>query len=203
MKRTKEDANVTRQDILKASLQVFSQYGYEATKLEDIAEAAKVTRGAIYHHFGGKAGLYNALVDQIILRLNGVAEEAIETGGSVLDIMQRVFVQVLVSIEQDSEFRAIHELILRRPISDPAVEESQQRRLEGDKQTIALIEESFQDAIDNGEVRADVHPRTVALTMLALQNGLLTLWFVDQTLFSLKDEAERVVDIFLRGIAAK
>ena len=203
MKRTKEDANVTRQDILKASLQVFSQYGYEATKLEDIAEAAKVTRGAIYHHFGGKAGLYNALVDQIILRLNGVAEDAIETGGSVLDIMQRVFVQVLVSIEQDSEFRAIHELILRRPISDPAVEESQQRRLEGDKQTLALIEESFQDAIDNGEVRADVHPRTVALTMLALQNGLLTLWLVDQTLFSLKDEAERVVDIFLRGIAAK
>ncbi|MCK5430999.1 MAG: TetR family transcriptional regulator [Anaerolineales bacterium] len=53
----------TRQDLLAAALTVFSNKGYEAARLEDIAEMAGVTRGAIYFHFGNKAGLFMALVE--------------------------------------------------------------------------------------------------------------------------------------------
>ena len=62
MRRTKEEAAQTRQDLLAAALTIFSQKGYEAARLEDIAEMAGVTRGAIYFHFGNKAGLFMALV---------------------------------------------------------------------------------------------------------------------------------------------
>ena len=62
MRRTKEEAEQTRQDLLDAALTVFSQKGYTATRLEDVARAAGVTRGAIYHHFGSKAELYSALI---------------------------------------------------------------------------------------------------------------------------------------------
>jgi len=58
MRRTKEEAAQTRQELLDAALTVFSQEGYEAARLQDIAQAAAVTRGAIYHHFGNKAGLF-------------------------------------------------------------------------------------------------------------------------------------------------
>jgi TetR/AcrR family acrAB operon transcriptional repressor len=49
MRRTKEDAEQTRQDLLDAALTIFSKKGYTATRLEDIAKVAGVTRGAIYH----------------------------------------------------------------------------------------------------------------------------------------------------------
>jgi len=62
MKRTQEEAAKTRQDLLDAALQVFSQQGYQAARLQDIAKAAGVTRGAIYHHFGSKAELFNTLM---------------------------------------------------------------------------------------------------------------------------------------------
>ena len=62
MRRTKEEAAVTRATLLKAALAVFSSKGYDATTLDDIASAAKVTRGAIYWHFKSKADLYNTLI---------------------------------------------------------------------------------------------------------------------------------------------
>ena len=43
MRRTKEDADLTHQSLLNAALEVFSQKGYDASRLEDVAEAAGVT----------------------------------------------------------------------------------------------------------------------------------------------------------------
>ncbi len=51
MRRIKEEADKTRQAILEAALTVFSKQGYHPARLQDIAEAADVTRGAIYHYF--------------------------------------------------------------------------------------------------------------------------------------------------------
>ena len=68
MRRTKEDAALTRETVLDAALAVFSRQGYAATTLDHIAQEAGVTRGAIYWHFGGKAELYNALVEERFAR---------------------------------------------------------------------------------------------------------------------------------------
>ncbi len=57
MRKTKEEAAETRQALLRAALAVFSRQGYAATRLEDVAHEAGVTRGAIYWHFKSKADL--------------------------------------------------------------------------------------------------------------------------------------------------
>ena len=62
MRKTKEEAAITREQLLKKALAVFSKKGYSATTLQDIASEADVTRGAIYWHFGSKAKLYNTLI---------------------------------------------------------------------------------------------------------------------------------------------
>ena len=68
MRRTKEEAAVTRATVLKAALTVFSAKGYAAASLDDVAKTAKVTRGAIYWHFKSKADLYNTLVEELSAR---------------------------------------------------------------------------------------------------------------------------------------
>jgi AcrR family transcriptional regulator len=65
MRKTKEEAEITRQNLLKAALVVFSRRGYNATRLEDIADEAGVTRGALYHHFGDKESLFLAVFDAV------------------------------------------------------------------------------------------------------------------------------------------
>ena len=53
------------------------------------------------------------------------------------------------------------------------------------------------------EIRKEVDARDVALTLVGLQNGLLTLWLMDRQLFSLKDRAVSMAELFLRGISVQ
>jgi len=69
MRRTKADAAKTRENLLNAGLRVFRQKGYSATRLEDIAQEAGLTRGAIYWHFGNKLELYRALVEECTAKI--------------------------------------------------------------------------------------------------------------------------------------
>ena len=64
----------TRRELLDAAIACFSTEGYAATSLTDIGRRAEVTRGAVYHHFEGKAQLFEAVFDQLEreLRLAGL-----------------------------------------------------------------------------------------------------------------------------------
>lgn len=63
MRKTKEDMLITREKILQAGFECFDANGFEQTSLAAIAEAAGVTRGAIYWHFEDKKELFRAVVD--------------------------------------------------------------------------------------------------------------------------------------------
>ena len=62
-RRTKEDAQATRTALLDAAERVFQQRGVSRTSLNEIAQAAGVTRGALYWHFKDKAALFNAMME--------------------------------------------------------------------------------------------------------------------------------------------
>lgn len=68
MRKTKEEMLITREKIIQAGFDCFFQNGFEATSLTAVAQAAGVTRGAIYWHFEDKKALYRAVVDYTIER---------------------------------------------------------------------------------------------------------------------------------------
>ena len=68
-RRTKADAQTTRNNLLDAAEQLFLSRGVSHTSLNDIATAAGTTRGAIYWHFKDKADLFNAMMERVTLPL--------------------------------------------------------------------------------------------------------------------------------------
>jgi len=68
----------TRAKLIKAARQAFGTVGYAAASMDEFTAEAGLTRGALYHHFGGKEGLLRAVIVEIDAemseRLNGVAE---------------------------------------------------------------------------------------------------------------------------------
>ncbi len=60
-RKTKQEAQETRQHILDVALRLFSQQGVSSTSLGEIAKAAGVTRGAIYWHFKDKSDLFSEI----------------------------------------------------------------------------------------------------------------------------------------------
>jgi AcrR family transcriptional regulator len=62
-----EQAERTRSTLLRTGRRLFAQRGYDGVSAEEIVAAAKVTRGALYHHFaGGKEGLFRAVVEDVM-----------------------------------------------------------------------------------------------------------------------------------------
>jgi len=202
MRRTKEEAAVTRETLLKTALSVFSANGYSATTLEDIAREAGLTRGAIYWHFGSKAELYNTLLQQFSARGAIIAEQAIAEGGSVLEVLRRVFVRQMVLVEEDEEVRAVVELALFKMELSPELESGRQQQIRSGKQLIAQIADAVQQGIERGELRADLDAADIARAFLAFQNGAIQLWLVAPEAFSLKASAEAFAGIFIAGVRA-
>lgn len=202
MKRTKEEAAQTRQALLDAALQVFSHQGYQATRLQDIARTAGVTRGAIYHHFGSKAELFNTLMDEASAQESGVVEAAIAEGGNLVEIMARILRYSLALLEKDQRLRQIFELSLFKVGDDPELAEGQRKRAEQTGLLVAGTAAIMAQGIASGELRAGLDPTTVARAFIAYQNGVATLWLADREAFSLQAQAADFADIFMRGLAA-
>jgi len=203
MKRTKEEAAITREQLLSKALKVFSKKGYAATTLEDIARDAEVTRGAIYWHFGSKAELYNTLIREYSSRGNAIMQQAASEGGTLLDILRRVFVRQLQAVEEDPALRALMELYLFKTGLVPELEEGRQQQIESGIGLIEMITGIMGQGVELGLLRTDVEPKDMARAYLAFQNGLTQLWLTAPDQYSLKASAESFADILMAGLQAQ
>lgn len=200
MKRTKEEAALTRARLLKTALAVFSAKGYAAATLDDIATEAKVTRGAIYWHFKSKADLYNTLVEEFSARGAAVVQEAIAEGGTLIEILRRVFLRQCALIEEDKQARAVMELALFKTGLDPELKAGRQKQVEAGSVLLKGVTEAMREGVAQGLLRNDKDPADLARAFLAFENGVMQLWLVSPKSFSLKAHAESFADILLNGL---
>jgi TetR/AcrR family acrAB operon transcriptional repressor len=201
-RRTKEEAALTRQQILKAALTVFGAKGYSAATLEEIAGEAGVTRGAIYWHFKNKAELYNALIETYSARGATVTRQAVAEGGSLVDILRRIFVSLLVAVEEEPDLRAIMEIHLFKTGLSPDLQPGRQQQVQAGAALLSGIAAAMRKGVASGELRSDLAPEDMARAFLALQNGAIYLWLMDPQAFSLSQRAGSLAEIFLGGVVA-
>ena len=115
VRRTKEEAQETRSQILEAAEKAFFERGVARTTLADIATLAGVTRGAIYWHFSNKADLLQAMLDTLHEPLDELArasenEEELDPLGCIRKLLVRLFQQVAL----DPKTRRINEILFHK-----------------------------------------------------------------------------------------
>src|SRR5258707_950225 len=77
--KTQRELNkeATRDAILHAARKLFARHGYADTSLAQVVQAARVTTGAVYHHFGDKKNLFQAVAESVEVEiLKRIAERA-------------------------------------------------------------------------------------------------------------------------------
>jgi AcrR family transcriptional regulator len=97
-----------RQQLLVVGREVFARRGYEATSIEEVAASADVSKPVVYEHFGGKEGLYDAVVDGEMRQLLERFQTALSSGGHPRELLERAALVLLDYIEDDTDgFRVL------------------------------------------------------------------------------------------------
>ena len=202
MKRTAEEAAQTRAALLDAALEVFSQKGYSATRLQDIAAEAGVTRGAVYHHFKNKAGLFQALMEAATQGGGDILAEAIAAGGSFLDICERILVATFELVATDKRARDTMNIYLFKSDFSAELQPFAESLKEQAVLSVQGVVGFVQMGIAQGDIKPNLDPEIVARSFLAYQNGVIQLWLMNQDAFDLKESAPQLARAFLYGLAS-
>jgi AcrR family transcriptional regulator len=143
--RTAERSEETRQALISAARELFAERGYAAVGTEEIVRAARMTRGALYHHFGGKGDLFRAVYEEVERDLvQRIATQALSASDPVeaLRIGARAFMEAC-------EDPAVQRITL---IDAPSVLGWEQWREIGLRYGFGLVEQTLQAAMDAGFV---------------------------------------------------
>ena len=87
MAKQAERRAATTEAILKAGRRLFGERGFAATTIDDIAEAAQVAKGAVYHHFATKEAVFEAVFDLVSRDLVADIDRAVRAEKDVLGAM--------------------------------------------------------------------------------------------------------------------
>jgi len=82
-----EQVAQTRAALVSAGRRLFGASGFGATSVEDIARKARVTTGALYHHFPTKAAVFEAVFEQLHAELLTASMAAGVDGGDIVDLL--------------------------------------------------------------------------------------------------------------------
>lgn len=79
----------TRESLIRAGRELFGQKGFRQTSVEDLARAARVTTGALYHHFPTKTALFEAVFERVHTELMAMSMAAAQDATDELDVLAR------------------------------------------------------------------------------------------------------------------
>lgn len=204
-RRTKEDAQATRNRLLDAAEEVFFVKGVSKASLADVAQAASVTRGAIYWHFKDKADLFDAMMQRGTLPFQQALDAALSqhSEGDSLEIVLSVLTLVLRSLSIDSRTRRVFEIALFKVEHVGELEVVRQQYALASLRFIAMLERGIQAALQRTsttEPGPSVSPHLAAKGLYALFDGLLREWLLQQGDFDLEAEGLALIVVYLKGL---
>ncbi len=95
----------TRERILRAACEVFTELGYDAATFQAIASRSDLTRPAINHYFSSKKILYNAVLDQMNGRLLAAAATRAQSGHTLVDRLT-MFIEAAIEADEENQSAA-------------------------------------------------------------------------------------------------
>jgi AcrR family transcriptional regulator len=152
-------ADQRRQQLVAVALELFARRGYRATTMDDIADAAGVTKPLLYQHFSSKRALYLELVDSIARELlTAVREAVMEADGPRQQVELGFAAYFRLVVSKEAEFR----LLYGRDQDDPEL-----------GRALRAVEDAIAEAIDPLIAAGldDDHRRLLAYGIVGMAEG--------------------------------
>jgi len=201
MRRTKEEAEATRQQLMDVALKVFSTRGYSATRLSDIAAEAGVTRGAVYWHFENKQGLLFAILTEMANPYVQTATEVLESDLGPGEKIRQLVCRVKDASDESEAFLAHRQLAMRFMAEHPHGFEEYLRHISRDmKKLTGQITATIRDGQCIGEFRGDIDARIITGLIAAVLRGSAMMKTMKGMDLLPRGTSEAVVDLIMGGL---
>ncbi|MCK1691891.1 TetR/AcrR family transcriptional regulator [Bradyrhizobium sp. 145] len=178
--------------ILTNAARLFSTQGYMRASIADLADACKLSRGALYHYFDSKEAILFAILDAHIREMIQHVEAAVGAGGPTLTQFQNVI-------------RAIVEVNAKSPHEQRVLIHDLSFLNEDEQQAIKALERHLVDVVTDLLVRLDAEGRIVRRTkkiytmiLFGIINYTYT-WYDPKGGIGPKEFADMAVELFLNG----
>jgi TetR/AcrR family acrAB operon transcriptional repressor len=200
-RRTKEEALATRERLLDAAELLFQSQGVSQTTLQQIAQAADATRGAVYWHFKDKADLFNAMMDRVTLPLEAANRAGIaEAGEQPLVGVERSMLFVLRLVATDPQVRRVFEIATRKIEYTDDMLPVRQRHLASRQAFLSELESALRSSARHKQHKLQIPAATAAQGLHALFVGLIEDWLLDPSAFDLVAAGKQLLHVYLGGL---
>jgi AcrR family transcriptional regulator len=190
-RRRLQNPDVSRERILEAAAELFSQKGYAGTGVDELAARAEIAKTAIYYHFGSKEGLVTAVLDRAATAWIEGIRAAASQAGDPLARLDRALTGMRTMLEEKPWIMKLLQLL--------ALEVAEQKP--DVRATLQSIVRRARDAITDGihdALGVEVpDAEGVASVILALLDGLALGLHLDPDLVSLDQAFEEIRRITL------
>jgi len=203
MRRTKEESLNTREALLDAAEALFAEQGVSRTSLQQIAERAGLTRGAVYWHFADKASLFNAMMERTTLPLEEAVRAMDNAPEPPLEVLRRMAHNALERIAHDPRTRRVFDIATHKVeyVDELSAVRDRHLRIHGLCQ--GHIHSCFERAQALGHIRPDIDCEVAAMTHHAQIDGLIQVWMLAPERFDLVQMGLRSVDLFFDGLRVR
>jgi AcrR family transcriptional regulator len=170
--RRETEARATREALVDAALALFTERGYARVGTEEIVARAKVTRGALYHHFTDKRDLFRAVFE----RVEGDLMKRIGATMEVADDRWELMVTGMKAFLDACEEPAVKQISLT---DAPAVLGWEEWREIDNRHGLGLTRAALQGAVDSGDIRPIAVDPMAHLFVAALSEAAFVIAHAD------------------------
>lgn len=200
-RRTKEEAEQTRQAILLASLDLFCEKGYSKTTFDEIAKRINLTKGAVYWHFRNKPDLLIAIIREAITQSQGYMKQKVPNVSN-LDDLKKYFTTLAELISQHSEFRKFMFFALYQMEWSETIYKKATKSLEDIiDMPFKLLKETLTNLQKSGEISPSVETNKISEMFICFWKGALGQDITKSATYNLVDFAAYGFDnIIIRNL---
>lgn len=203
VRKTKEDAAITRQRIIDAAREMFLLKGVSRTSLEQIASHANVTRGAVYWHFQNKAELFHAMREEVYLPLIDRMDDTLlgnsdEANPDPLGRIRKHLENTIHILDDDQTTRATYEVMMTKCEYVDEFADVLKSILNNCSGLVHKMEQAYAKAQEIGQVGTQLTAAELALDTHLFFSGLLHMWVKDTEGSLLRDRAMQLIDAHIK-----
>ncbi|PPC93204.1 MAG: TetR family transcriptional regulator [Methylotenera sp.] len=181
VRKTKEDAELTRLAIIEAARAVFLARGVSRSTLEHIAAKADVTRGAVYWHFKNKTEIFHAIRDQVFLPLIDRMDDTLasESKDDPLTQIENSLCDTINELSRNIEMQQTYEIMMIKCEYVDEFATVLQQILNNCSNITEKIQLAYERASKKNLLAGSHSPRALAQDTHLFFSGLLHMWVKD------------------------